>query len=586
MKLFNLSKNFYIFLAICLFEFIYSLSNYNRIKNNKNTETKTKVIIASIFSMNNYLKSKSFSLLDKNTKIELEIKKNNKENKINDNKNKEQIQNFLEAKKNKISKKETIKENNRILMQGWLKYLEMNESEKEVPSNFYVNKVFDLQISDNPGINTQAKDNIGYINIPNEQFYFFELSNNYLKIYTSRPGKYRNFKEQLNIKDIIPLSNTYPSKGGIEDVGSFAEGFCFLVKSIKYSKHFIWELCAENMIEKNNWLKYFTKILTGNSVNNINSVVSSPVISAGPGIINLPSPLAQGFVNIGLHSNPLAISPPVVLSNTNPYPYPYYPSYQTQTGTVSAVPVNPHISSIIPGTNVAGVLSPSDPPLPVGLGVIIPAGYSVFENWSPCNKPCDSGVQVRILDCVDLSICMGRKMEERLCNIKKCKEDIDSNFENLKKVSQGQWEYLGTWTKCSKSCGGGIRTIQRKCLGGNCNGETFISEDCNNTVCQTLTGTDPSNMQISVFEREAFDECKLIEGNLMLTINNHRVLSHVEVNTQEIQVIRQDDPLHPITIPLAKLLGINIANKSPGCMEMRGINNQPLLLCPDGIKGK
>ena len=93
-------------------------------------------------------------------------------------------------------------------------------------------------------------------------------------------------------------------------------------------------------------------------------------------------------------------------------------------------------------------------------------------------------------------------------------------------------------------------------------------------------------MEISVFERETFDECKLLEGNLMLVVNNHKVLSHVEVNTQDIQVIRQDDPLHPITIPLAKLLGINPANKSPGCMEMIGSNNQPLLLCPDGIKSK
>lgn len=72
----------------------------------------------------------------------------------------------------------------------------------------------------------------------------------------------------------------------------------------------------------------------------------------------------------------------------------------------------------------------------------------------------------------------------------------------------------------------------------------------------------------------------------MLVLNNHRILSHIEVNTQEVQVIRQDDPLHPITIPLAKLLNINLANRTPGCMEMVGMNGQPLLLCPDGIKGK
>jgi hypothetical protein len=92
-------------------------------------------------------------------------------------------------------------------------------------------------------------------------------------------------------------------------------------------------------------------------------------------------------------------------------------------------------------------------------------------------------------------------------------------------------------------------------------------------------------MEISVFEREVFDECKLLEGNLVMMIGNNRVLTHVEVNTQEIQITKQDDPMHPIAFPLAKLMDVRPAAKAPGCMEVLDTNGKVIVLCADAVKG-
>jgi len=504
-----------------ILEVIFSLKN-QKFLSNFSTEN-----LASVFTLNKYLKSKSKTesqsssqnLLNKNSN---EIKFNKKNN----------LENKSEKKLSfKNSNKESSKQNS--IMQGWMKYLEMNDNSQEVPSTFKKNNVYFLQMQENQSINTLAKDDIGFINIPNDQYHFFELTNSQLKIFSARPGKYRNFKESLQITDIIPLITINPCKGGIEDVGSFAEGFCFLIKFIKFSKHYIWELCADTIYEKNNWINKLVNVISGSS--------PVPLIS--------PSPI----VAIGTQSSILATPPPII--GLNPIPQP------------------------LPIVNQVPILNPAVP-------FAIPPGYALLQDWSPCNKPCDSGIQTRMLDCIDMNICMGKKFEERLCNVQKCKEDIDNAFDKLKKVSEGQWEYLGTWTKCSKACGGGIRTINRRCVGGVCQGDPVLTEDCNTMVCETMTGSDPNKMEISVFEREVFDECKLLEGNLIMMINNNRVLSHVEVNTQEIQIIKQDDPLHPIAFPISKLMDVRPSSKAPGCMDVIDSVGKNIVLCPDAIKGK
>ena len=477
-------------------------------------------------------------------------------------------ENFLQEKitiknnfnlKNKITEK-SQSNNKQSIMQGWLKFLEMNESTNDVPRNFKKNQVYYLQMSENPTLSTMAKDNIGFVNIPNDQYHMFELDSLYINIYTGRHGKYRNFIDKLKISDITPLMSVNPCRGGIEDVGNFAEGYCFLVKFIKFSKHYIWELCSDSIFEKNNWIQYLANVI--NKTTPISVIVPSPIIHIPTASTvfyppPLPVPAPHPFF---MHPGPFA---PVPAPGFSPSPFP------------NAYPLGPNpVPFGVP------------PGIPGPFAGQLPAGFALAQDWSPCNKPCDTGIQTRILDCVELNICMGKKFEERLGNVQRCKEDVDSSLTNLKRVSEGQWEKLGSWTKCSKICGGGIRTINRRCLSGNCIGDAILTEDCNATVCQNLYGSDPNKMEISVFQREVYDECKLLEGNLTLMINNQRVLSHVEVNTQTIQIIRQDDPTHPILMPMAKLMDIQPSNRAPGCMNMVDMNMKDIILCPDAMKGK
>ena len=63
----------------------------------------------------------------------------------------------------------------------------------------------------------------------------------------------------------------------------------------------------------------------------------------------------------------------------------------------------------------------------------------------------------------------------------------------------GEWSDWGAFSKCSKSCGGGIRTSERTCTdpapqhgGKSCSGVSARSEECNTRSCP---GTFPtSNM--------------------------------------------------------------------------------------------
>jgi hypothetical protein len=86
------------------------------------------------------------------------------------------------------------------------------------------------------------------------------LRNLSLDVYSSRLGKFRRLKGRVMIKEIIPNSNIDPCKGGIEDVGNFSEGFCFMIKFIRLSRHFIWELCTDSFKQKSKWMKGLTRI--------------------------------------------------------------------------------------------------------------------------------------------------------------------------------------------------------------------------------------------------------------------------------------------------------------------------------------
>lgn len=48
-----------------------------------------------------------------------------------------------------------------------------------------------------------------------------------------------------------------------------------------------------------------------------------------------------------------------------------------------------------------------------------------------------------------------------------------------------QFEDWSDWSECSKSCGGGVKTRVRSCLGANCVGHSKEYLDCNKETCLT-----------------------------------------------------------------------------------------------------
>ena len=84
-----------------------------------------------------------------------------------------------------------------------------------------------------------------------------------------------------------------------------------------------------------------------------------------------------------------------------------------------------------------------------------------------------------------------------------------------------------------------------------------------------------------IFNKNTFDECKLLEGNLLLVINNQRVFSHVQVDRQNIQIYSENNPGIPITLPISQLLDIHQSSNSPGCFKMTDSSGRNTLLCPE-----
>jgi hypothetical protein len=425
------------------------------------------------------------------------------------------------------------------ILQGWLKYLEINES-GQIPSYFEKNdKMFNLQRTENQTINTTAKDSIGYINIPCEDFFLFKLCKNELQIYTARNERYKQLRKSLNLNYLIPQEANMQCKGGVEEVGDFSEGFCFMLKFRVNGKPYIWELCAETLLEKQIWMNNLLQLTNPN--NNNNSMVNIP---------NASTSTQQGI--LGFTARPINITQPVINNVAFPNPLMVPPPLGVMPGTVVAVSRIRQVQMI-----------------PIG-------------DWSPCSKPCGRGTQTRPVKCPDETICKGTHVEERECNIQACKEEIDQSLEKLQRISEGQWELLGSWSPCSRECGGGIQSIERRCPDNKCIGNRFLVQDCNIFNC----ANDPNSPVVTaseLFNREKYDECKLLEGNLVMIVNNQKQLSHIEVNRQTIQIFSQNNPTAPIIVPLARILDIHPSTTN--CFDLVDQFGNRTMLCTQSHEG-
>ncbi len=123
---------------------------------------------------------------------------------------------------------------------------------------------------------------------------------------------------------------------------------------------------------------------------------------------------------------------------------------------------------------------------------------------------------------------------QKMCNLKKCKKNLDDHISNLQKVASGKWEYLGNWTTCSKQCGvEGSQTIKRICVNGKCLGKKeYISKPCNVKACDKNDKKKNKNI---------FSQCKNLLGEFDLLNGNEIIHTMVEVNMKNIEFYRRQN---------------------------------------------
>ncbi|XP_058797788.1 semaphorin-5A [Phymastichus coffea] len=153
----------------------------------------------------------------------------------------------------------------------------------------------------------------------------------------------------------------------------------------------------------------------------------------------------------------------------------------------------------------------------INLDSNVEAGWADWSAWSLCSRSCGGGTQYKIRLCESGS-CEGQATETRSCNTKPCQA---LSFQHGEFEPEGQWSCWSDWSECSASCGFGVRSRSRECLGSaNCEGPSRARESCEMPSCEWYRGwdawsswsrCDDSSMQYRkrkcLFADPADDEC-------------------------------------------------------------------------------
>ncbi|XP_053693670.1 hemicentin-1-like isoform X2 [Sabethes cyaneus] len=110
--------------------------------------------------------------------------------------------------------------------------------------------------------------------------------------------------------------------------------------------------------------------------------------------------------------------------------------------------------------------------------------WTSWTNWTPCSETCGFGRSIRWRSCANPAPrngglpCVGSESEIQICKIREC-------------IVDGGWSDWGSWSKCSKPCGVGVRHRKRSCTnpepknGGNeCEGENIEVDKCSSKSCR------------------------------------------------------------------------------------------------------
>ncbi|EAT36338.1 AAEL011566-PA [Aedes aegypti] len=114
----------------------------------------------------------------------------------------------------------------------------------------------------------------------------------------------------------------------------------------------------------------------------------------------------------------------------------------------------------------------------------INGGWTPWTNWTPCSETCGFGRTLRWRSCANPAPrngglpCQGAESEIKICKEAEC-------------IVDGGWSEWGPWSKCSKSCGVGLRNRIRTCTnpepkngGKKCRGENIEVDKCSLKSCR------------------------------------------------------------------------------------------------------
>ena len=447
-----------------------------------------------------------------------------------------------------------------ILKNSWLKVLPIKQND-DTPTKFSSNTEFYNQIRDKNDIDLTEKEGEHYKNIPSKEFFWAEMNKEIFRVYTAKDKKYKNVFVSVILSDVVAQNGL---KGGIEDLGNFKEGYCFVIKYIHIGEKIMLEVCTETGVLKQDWMNILRKNIrqkgtngsekssgNNNSSNNNNngSTYNGKDDNAKSGnsknsnssensnSSSYSHQLLQGEARIPVSGNMInfpGFAGPSPVKGIGPV---FGPPLQGGTiirtehmippikDAITGLPLSPfptvpfghpitpvHVGPV-PFPGPAPVASPIGP-VPALLGspisapiagpIAIRPGWIPIGDWSSCSKPCGIGIQRRNLKCLRPRDCFGNDFEEKQCNIQSCKADLDNHLENLKKVAEGKWEYLGTWTLCSKPCGVGVQSIVRRCISPPCEGDFEVKKPCNLGSCGA---PNSFQQQAKLFDLNSYPEC-------------------------------------------------------------------------------
>ncbi|XP_033342636.2 semaphorin 5c [Megalopta genalis] len=123
----------------------------------------------------------------------------------------------------------------------------------------------------------------------------------------------------------------------------------------------------------------------------------------------------------------------------------------------------------------------------------VETGWSEWSSWRLCDRPCGGGSQRRVRQCESPPCEGGMSLQTKACNTHPCRSTslIDDSSGTAAAIAESQWSSWTEWSECSASCGSGVRSRTRECLGPeDCEGPRLVRETCEMPSCESLYGWD------------------------------------------------------------------------------------------------